>query len=53
VIFYSLLVNLPIKSFGYFSLVTNLGKTDWLATVRNVRTAIMASNEDIFIPELH
>ncbi|MFC2144819.1 hypothetical protein ACFLQQ_00630 [Actinomycetota bacterium] len=24
----------------------------WLATIRNVRTAIMTSNEDIFIPEL-
>ncbi len=23
----------------------------WLATTRNIRAAIMASNEDIFIPE--
>ncbi len=30
-------------------LVSNL---IWLATVRNVRTAIMTSSEDIFIPEL-
>ena len=27
-------------------------KDMWLATVRNVRTAIMASDEDIYIPEL-
>jgi hypothetical protein len=26
--------------------------SNWLATVRNVRTAIMTSGEDIFMPEI-
>jgi hypothetical protein len=52
VILVNLLINLPIKVFGYFNLVTNLREAGWLAIAYEVRTRIIGLDGDIFIPEL-